>query len=128
MSKLIKGIHHVALKCGSDAEFEKTMSFYTEVLGLEVKRSWAAGAMIDAGDFLMELFREGKVCGCTGAINHFAFAVENVDELTEKIRAAGYAITKEPTDICIPSEPPLPARIAFCVGPVGEEIELFCEK
>jgi glyoxylase I family protein len=34
----------------------------------------------------------------------------------------------EPTDICIPSAAPYPARIGFCIGPVGEEIEFFQEK
>ncbi|MEI3279584.1 MAG: hypothetical protein V8R46_01660 [Eubacterium ramulus] len=31
---LIKGIHHVALKCCGKEEFEKTKQFYGEVLGL----------------------------------------------------------------------------------------------
>ena len=43
-------------------------------------------------------------------------------------RKAGYAVTMEPVDIEIMSKPSLPARIAFIIGPVGEEIELFCEK
>ena len=46
----------------------------------------------------------------------------------EAVRKAGYEITMEPTDNCIPSNPPYPARIAFCIGPVGEEIEFFCVK
>ena len=40
----------------------------------------------------------------------------------------GCAVMMEPTDICIDSQPPLPARIAFFTGPTGEEVELFCEK
>ena len=31
-------------------------------------------------------------------------------------------------DIVITSEPPFPARIAFCRGPLQEEIEFFQEK
>ena len=37
-------------------------------------------------------------------------------------------IAVEPKDITIASQPPLPARIAFAVGPCGEEIEFFQEK
>ena len=48
--------------------------------------------------------------------------------LDSVLRAAGYKITMEPTDIVIGSTPPYPARIAFCIGPVGEELEFFCEK
>ena len=39
-----------------------------------------------------------------------------------------FIVTVEPKDICIPSNPPYPARIGFCIGPVGEEIEFFQEK
>jgi len=31
----------------------------------------------------------------------------------------------EPTDVVIKSEIPYPARIAFCIGPVGETVEFF---
>ena len=44
---LIKGIHHVALKCCGKEEFEKTKQFYGEVLGLPVARSWNSGIMYD---------------------------------------------------------------------------------
>lgn len=132
MEQVISGVHHIALKCSDSAEFQRTLKFYTEVLGLPCRRSWGegdgAGAMLTLGGSLMEIFASGKVAGSTGSVNHFALAVADVDGLVAKIRAAGYAITREPTDIAIPSEPPFPARIAFCVGPVGEEIELFCEK
>ena len=63
-----------------------------------------------------------------GAIRHFALATDDVDSIVEAARKAGYAVTMEPVDIEIMSKPSLPARIAFIIGPVGEEIELFCEK
>ena len=59
---------------------------------------------------------------------HLAFAVADTDVCIETVRAAGYRITMEPTDLLIPSDPPFPARIGFCIGPVGEEVEFFCEK
>ena len=36
--------------------------------------------------------------------------------------------SSQPVDIVIPSKVPFPARIAFCIGPVGEEVEFFAEK
>ena len=57
-----------------------------------------------------------------------AGATDDVDSIVEAARKAGYAVTMEPGDIEIMSKPSLPARIAFIIGPVGEEIELFCEK
>ena len=40
---LIKGLHHAALKCSCQAEFQEAIHFYKEVLGLPVKRSWGEG-------------------------------------------------------------------------------------
>ena len=131
MESLICGIHHVALKCDGTAEFEKTLHFYQDVLGLEPVRSWGegenAGAMLSTGDGLLEIFASGKKLP-QGAIRHFALRTERVDDCTAAVRAAGYPITVEPKDIVIASNPPFPARIAFCTGPVGEEIEFFQEK
>ena len=56
---------------------------------------------------------------------NMALAVEDTDACVDAVRSAGYTITMEPTDICIESDPPYPARIAFCIGPVGEELEFF---
>ena len=131
MESLICGIHHVALKCDGTAEFEKTLHFYQNVLGLEPVRSWGegenAGAMLSTGDGLLEIFASGKKLP-QGAIRHFALRTERVDDCVAAVRAAGYPITVEPKDIVIASNPPFPARIAFCTGPVGEEIEFFQEK
>ena len=131
MGSLICGIHHVALKCDGTAEFEKTLHFYQDVLGLEPVRSWGegenAGAMLSTGDGLLEIFASGRKLP-QGAIRHFALRTERVDDCVAAVRAAGYPIPVEPKDIVIASNPPLPARIAFCTGPVGEEIEFFQER
>ena len=128
----ITGIHHVALKCQGVAEFNKTVSFYRDILGLPVARSWGdgeeAGIMLDTGAGLFEIFANACDRPEAGAFRHLALEVENTDVCIEAVRAAGYKITMEPTDICIASNPPYPARIAFCIGPVGEEIEFFCVK
>ena len=131
MGSLICGIHHVALKCDGTAEFEKTQHFYQDVLGLVPVRSWGegenAGAMLSTGDGLLEIFASGRKLP-QGAIRHFALRTERVDDCVAAVRAAGYPITVEPKDIVIASNPPFPARIAFCTGPVGEEIEFFQER
>lgn len=125
---MITGIHHVALKCSNADKFEEEIKFYTEILGLPVKRSWATGIMLDTGMGLIEIFNDANDVLPQGAIRHFALASDNVDEAVERVRAAGYKVTTEPKDIVIPSEIPFPARIAFVEGPLNEEIEFFCEK
>ncbi len=128
----IKGIHHIALKCNGLQEFSKTVKFYKDILGLKLVRAWGSGKdmamMLDTGAGVMEIFANAEDKPNVGAIRHFAFNVDDTAETVEKVRKAGYKITMEPTNIVIPSNPPYPAKIAFCIGPVGEEIEFFEEK
>ncbi len=129
----IKGIHHIAMKCDGVAEYEKTVTFYKSILGLSVARSWGegemSGIMLDTGAGLLEIFaKTDHVTKQNGIVRHFAFAVDNTDEIAKRVRNAGYEITIEPTDIVIKSNPPCPVRVAFCIGPLGEEIEFFEER
>lgn len=132
MSKLITGTHHIALKCKDIANFEETIRFYHEILGLEILRTWGEGedqgAMVSTGNSIIEIFASGKTLDETGTVNHFALATEDTDACVKAVSDAGYEIKMPVTDIVIPADPAFPARIAFCYGPVGEEIEFFCEK
>ena len=100
---------------------------------MEIVRTWGEGAfagiMLNTGDgSLMEIFANAESRLPQGAIRHLALRTGDVDAAVEAVRKAGYEITDEPKDIVIPSEVPFPARVAFAIGPVGEEIEFFCEK
>ena len=132
MKPNILGVHHIALKaCGMDA-WQRLLDFYHQTLGLAVVRRWGEGAhlgaMLDTGNALLELFSDGENEAGEGALRHVALATDNVDACIAAVRAAGYTVTMEPTDIVIGSVPPCPARIAFCVGPVGESVEFFAER
>lgn len=125
---LIRGIHHVSLKCCDRQEYEKVLHFYHEILGLEIIRSWPAGTMLDTGNGIVEIFTDGEDHPGQGAVRHFALATDDVDGCVSRIRQEGYEIFVEPKEIAIPSKPAFPARIAFCRGPLGEEIEFFQER
>ena len=125
---LIKGVHHVCMKCVTAEQFAEVCKFYGTVLGLPVVRRWGAGIMFDLGGSLLEVFSNGTEALPQGVWQHIALATDDVDACVKAVSDAGYAITVESKDIVIASEPPLPARIAFCIGPMGEEIEFFCEK
>lgn len=125
---LIKGIHHVSMKTGSEAEYQRTVAFYKDVLGLNVARQWDKGIMFETGSGLIEIFNNAEDKLEKGVIRHFAFAVEDVDACVRAVTKAGYEIFMGPKDILIPSTPAFPARMAFCYGPLGEEIEFFQEK
>jgi len=56
---------------------------------------------------------------------HFALRTNDCDTAIERVRSAGAEITKEPTNVNIPSDPPTAVRLAFCKGPEGAIIEFF---
>ncbi len=126
----IKGIHHVALKVKPES-YDKAVKFYTDILEMETVRSWGEApyfaCMISTGDnSTMEILaNDGADSVNAGPLPHIAFETDFVDELTEKVRAAGYEITVEPKDVTLPASPPYPIRVAFCRGAGNEEIEFF---
>ncbi len=132
MEQMTLGVHHIALKACGLEDYEKLIHFYHEILGMPIVRTWGegmkVGTMVDTGAGLLELFANGEEYPGQGAIRHMAFLVKDVDACVEAVRAAGYEITTEPKDIEFKSNPPYPARIAFCIGPVGEEVEFFAER
>ena len=129
MTPKINGVHHIALKAKGLENFRELVNFYHGILGLPIVREWGEGEgigmMLDTGAGLLEIFANAPDRLGSGALRHLAFDVENTDVCLEAVRAAGYTVTMEPTDIVIASDPPYPARIAFCIGPVGEEVEFF---
>ncbi|MBQ6947525.1 MAG: VOC family protein [Clostridia bacterium] len=131
MQPKINGVHHIALKAKGLDQYQKLIAFYHGLLGMPVVRTWgsatAPACMLSTGDAMLELFSDAPDCLGMGALRHLALATNDVDGCIEIVRNAGYQITMEPKDIVIPSDPPYPARIAFCIGPVGEEVEFFSE-
>ena len=125
----ILGFHHTAIR---SADFDGSVRFYTEVLGLKTKITWGEGdnraAMLDAGDGnYVEIFARGAAfTAAEGTILHFSLRTDDCSGMLEKVRAAGAEITSEPAEITINSNiGPVPVKIAFFKGPDGEIIELF---
>ncbi|MCR5300897.1 MAG: VOC family protein, partial [Lachnospiraceae bacterium] len=118
---MIKGIRHVSIKCIKE-DYEKVKSFYTEILGLKDLRQWPDGAMLEIGGDIVEIFNNGTDRLPKGVITHIAFFTDDPDELTKRVKDAGYEVFMEPNDKTISSNPPYPIRVAFCYGPLGEEI------
>ena len=125
---MITGMHHISMKCGSNKDFNRAKDFYLNLLGFSLRREWPEGIMIDCGSVLLEIFCNGEGIKTKGAIRHAAYATDDVDGIIARVRSAGYKVFIEPNDIVIPSVPECRARMAFCIGPLGEEIEFFQEK
>jgi glyoxylase I family protein len=114
------------------ADFDRSLAFYTGVLGLEVKVSWGEAperaVMVHAGDArYVEIFERGEAFEAgEGTILHFALRTDDSAGMLEVVRGAGMEITMETTDVDIQSPTGVvPVRIAFFKGPDGEVIELF---
>jgi glyoxylase I family protein len=135
------GFHHVCIKT---RDWERTLRFYTEVLGCTEKIAWnfrdtgRRAVMLDTGDGnYIEIFEDPAYAPAPdGAILHFALRTTKLDEVAGRVRAAGAKITMEPKDVTIATTNPstgsgqavagpVPIRIFFCEGPSGEVIEFF---
>lgn len=125
---LVKGIHHISMKTSSPEEYAKVISFYKDLLGLTVEREWDGGIMFQTGSGRIEIFTNGTENLGRGTIRHVAFAVDDVDACVKAVTEAGYEVFVGPKDIVIPSTPEFHARMAFCFGPLGEQIEFFREQ
>jgi glyoxylase I family protein len=139
MNLTIKGFHHAALKA---RDFDESLKFYREGLGLVPKIAWGQGnaraVMLDAGNGnCLELFAGGaarppRPAGSPGEpeppLLHLAFRTPSCDAALERARKAGAVVTDEPKTVTIPSTPPTTVRIAFCTGPDGETLEFFQER
>ena len=125
---MIKGIHHISMKCETAEDVSKVREFYIELLGLKIIREWAEGMMIDTGNGLLEIFTNAEGTHCLGAIRHMALLTDDVDEIAAKVKAAGYDLFIEPNDRDIPSDPVYPISMAFCYGPLGEQVEFYMER
>lgn len=126
------GFHHVCMKT---RDWAATMRFYQETLGCTVKIAWreapTRAVMLDAGDGnYVEVFEDLDYTPApNGSIAHFALRTTRLDEVADRVRAAGAKITMEPKDVTIPTtNGPVPVRIFFCEGPSGEVIEFFQNK
>ena len=127
-NEIIKGMgfHHIAVKA---LDFDASLKFYTEGLGMKYYTGWGEGngriAMLDLGDGgILELF-----AGAEGdeAINnryiHFAMKVDDVDAAAADLKAAGIDTfrTAEPNSMPIFGG----IRNIFFYGPDGELLELL---
>lgn len=83
---------------------------------------------MDCFNSCIEIFLDGTKQTGEGCIRHFAFEIDHVDKIVERVRNAGYKVCVEPIDVVMKTDPVFPIRIAFIEGPLHESIELFCEK
>jgi catechol 2,3-dioxygenase-like lactoylglutathione lyase family enzyme len=121
----VLGLHHAGVYV---ADVERSISFYADVFGLEVAERLDFGgeklAFLRVGTVRLELIEPiqgSSVRVQQGVVDHVALEVRDLNELLARLRQRGVTLI-DPDPIEIHS---LGARIAFCLGPDGERIELF---
>ncbi len=122
------GFHHINLKA---TDFDKSVKFYTEVLGMTPVCSWENNGtrvqMLDVGDGgIVEIGSDyaGQVPG--GLWAHFALKVDDVEAAYNTAIAGGAESMTAPKIISLDAKPEkMNIHIAFVYGPDKEEIEFF---
>jgi glyoxylase I family protein len=121
------GFHHIATRA---YDFDKTVAFYQESLGLTRRYGWGEpgkrAAMMDVGDGnYIEVFEGRSEAAGEGGILHFALRVADTDEAYRRAIAGGATSQMEPKDVDIAGDYPVRVRIAFVKGFDHEVIEFF---
>jgi len=124
----IEGLHHIAIIC---ADYERSKSFYTQVLGFkidrEVYRKERLSYKLDLslnGQYLIELFSfpdspARLTMPEARGLRHIAFGVRNIEK--EIINLAGKQVLTEPVRI----DEWTGKKYTFFFDPDGLPIELY---
>lgn len=126
----ITGLHHVAVQT---RDLDEAIKFYTDVLGMKLQRRGPFKkreiAWLQFGNTLIELLgpRTGDVLldwsdQYVGPI-HLAFVVPDLDAFLAEAMGRGAAFHPSHPE---PFQPPIDGarRIAYLLGPDGEEVEI----
>ena len=132
---MVKGLHHVALRCSSLDNYTETLDFYKNIIGMTVKYSWGEGVyaatMLELNGSVIVIFASGRASGDIGAINHFCFEVDDPALEVQQMQEAGYPVLVPATHVNLSltnsSKSELLLTYAYCMGPVGEVIEFYKE-
>lgn len=125
----IKGLHHVSITV---KDFDATVELFTQGFGFTKGVAWAKNGderavMLNMGDgtFLEVFSGRQDTPQPDGIFAHIALSSDDCDADFKRAVAAGAGVQTEPMNVSLPSDPPIPIRIAFCKGLDGELIEFF---
>ncbi len=127
LKKYSERIQHLGIPV---SDIDKTIEFYTSlgfepVLLTENKAANERVAFLQLGNLIIEAYGNKDTEKKSGAIDHVALDVKNIDELYEEICKEGHRIVEEK----VMSLPFWENGVKFftILGPDNEKIE-FCEK
>lgn len=123
----LNGVQHIGIPTN---DLEKTIAFYhslgfTTAYRTVNEKADEPVAFLQSGNLIIEAYENGNAVQKTGAIDHIALDVKDIDSLFEKILAAGFRLL----DASVQSLPFWEHGVRFftIIGPNAEKIE-FCER
>lgn len=119
------GIQHVGIPTN---DINETVSFYQSLgftLAFSANNQGEEVRFLQLGNLMVEAYQNGQAVLSTGAIDHIAIDVVNIDELFLKIKSAGYTMLDQKVN----GLPFWERGVKFftILGPNKEKIE-FCQK
>lgn len=127
ITKYMTGIQHVGIPTN---DLDKTIAFYQR-LGFVVAHQTANEkanekvAFLQFGNLTIETYENHAATLCSGAIDHVAIDVKEVDKLYEEIKAGGFHILNDSVQYLPFWEKGV--KFFTILGPNEERIE-FCER
>lgn len=119
------GIQHIGIPTNDILE---TVAFYESLgftLAFSANNQGEEVRFLQLGNLMIEAYQNGQAVLSSGAIDHIAIDVINIDDLFEHIKAAGYTMLDQQVN----SLPFWERGVRFftILGPNKEKIE-FCQK
>lgn len=119
------GIQHIGIPTN---DIEQTISFYRQLgfeIALQTQNGEEAVAFLQMQNLVIETYENQSAAMQSGAIDHIAIDVKNIDSLFETVKEKGFHLLDEQVN----SLPFWENGVKFftLLGPNKEKIE-FCEK
>ena len=135
---IVKTLHHINLR-PSREDYDKTIKFYCEDLGMKTVNSWqkdrgefiSRNCYIDTGcGVLMEVCETAVENKKAGPIQHFALAVDDCNAVMTQLKEKGYVVANSKgqasetltIDVAV-GDPVIKCRTGFVLSPSGELVE-----
>jgi catechol 2,3-dioxygenase-like lactoylglutathione lyase family enzyme len=130
MKKYLCGMHHIGLPTNN---MDATIEFYSK-LGAEIvfeKTVYEAGKSIRVvhlklSSLLIETYERSEISGVTGAIDHVAIEVNDIDGAYKYVKELGIPLLID--EISFSDYWPKPTRWFIIIGVNGERIEFTQSK
>ena len=119
---MLRQLHSIVMAVD---DFEVSRAFYTDALALEQVGSDENSIRVKIGPTTLELRADEPDAGSVDqpSVDHFAFNVDNIDQVVTAVRAAGFTVLSDP--LTVTAGPNAGARVVYTHDPDGVTLEFI---